>query len=454
MRESSKIEPAAATRWWLFPLLMGVGLALVIATAQVQKLLHTPSVLVTLRYHWLVGAASSDSWMPMRAAFTWLSGPHQGGVYQEIFFNQHIKFQYPPSSLLLFAVPHMAGLDLTDRLLNRIGWVMILVEAAAVGAMMYVALQKTPLRTRLAAALLAAAMTLFFYPVLRGYSLGQVQAWINTAFAIAALCWLTGRPGVAGLFIGAACLAKPQLGLFLLWGLLRRQWRFSAALAAVAAAGVLLSILWFGLLNQFDYLSALKLMGQRGEAFYFNQSVNGLAHRFLGTADPLIFPHHAFPDFNPVVYGATLATSALMLVACLWLGRGGVGDFLIAGLTFTMASPIAWDHHYGVLPPMLAMLAASLVARPARAEALVLLAAYVVAASRFQPQDHIPPGLGSLPISALFFAALTTLVLLYRRQAAVSALAPAAALSPEALAAAPIAAVSVQRLASGERAAK
>ena len=29
-------------------------------------------------------------------------------------------------------------------------------------------------------------------------------------------------------------------------------------------------------------------------------------------------------------------------------------DFLIALLTFTLASPIAWEHHYGVILPMLA----------------------------------------------------------------------------------------------------
>ena len=34
--------------------------------------------------------------------------------------------------------------------------------------------------------------------------------------------------------------------------------------------------------------------------------------------------------------------------------QANVADFCLAALSFTMASPIAWEHHYGILLPILA----------------------------------------------------------------------------------------------------
>ena len=60
-------------------------------------------------------------------------------------------------------------------------------------------------------------------------------------------------------------------------------------------------------------------------------------------------------------------------------------DFAGAALTFTIASPIAWEHHYGNLPPILiAILIFSLMlhqTRPKTAQLFLLALSYFLAAS-------------------------------------------------------------------------
>ena len=73
---------------------------------------------------------------------------------------------------------------------------------------------------------LLAGVAFMFYPVMRGYYIGQIQIWIDVLFTAACLSWVTGRPLLAGVLIGLAATIKPQLGLFLVWGVLWRQWPF------------------------------------------------------------------------------------------------------------------------------------------------------------------------------------------------------------------------------------
>ncbi len=190
---------------------------------------------------------------------------------------------------------------------------------------------------------------------MKAFDLGQVQVWINALFALSALSWLSGRKRLAGILIGMICLLKPQFSLFLVWGLLRREWRFLAGCSVVLALGLALSLMVFGLQNNLDYLAVLRALSRTGESYFANQSFNGLLNRLYSTDDPMAWQPNAFPEFNSVVYIGTLATSALLIGACLLiplLGKGacGVFDFLAAALTFTIASPIAWEHHYGILP--------------------------------------------------------------------------------------------------------
>jgi hypothetical protein len=85
--------------------------------------------------------------------------------------------------------------------------------------------------------------------------------------------------------------------------------------------------------------------------------MNGLLNRLLGNGENLAFLANSFPPFNPVVYAGTIAFAVAMLVAMLapaWRSRRSVTalDLSVAIICSVIMSPIAWEHHYGVLPPL------------------------------------------------------------------------------------------------------
>lgn len=367
-----------------------------------------------------------DSWMPMRKAWEWFRAPHHGTLYQEVFFHQHIKFQYPPSSLLVFALLDALHIAVSDRLLNGIGWLAVIVEAIATGALAYTAsgtaewARRTP-RLRFAVAM-AAGLTVFtFHSVLWAFSLGQIQAWLNAAFALAALAYGCGRQRTTGVLIGLICLIKPQFALFALWAALRGKWRLFGGFAAAVAIGLTLSLIWFGWANHLDYLSAISFMNRHGEAYYPNSAVNGILNRLLGNGDPFTVDKTAFPPFNPLIYGINLLSSLALIVFALFFRRKRGEDlagFLAAAVVFTIASPIAWTHHLGILPPVFAFLAVALMARPHAVAAAALVLAYVASAVFIPPMASLASGLPSLVYALPLAGALVCLGLLSVRSVA------------------------------------
>ncbi len=179
----------------------------------------------------------------------------------------------------------------------------------------------------------------------------------------------------------------------------------------------------FGIANHLDYLSVLQYLSRHGEAYHGNQSVNGVLNRwfFPDLSEPFSF--HSFPPYQSFVYLGTLLSSALLIIAALFLrarqpDRGGVLDFLTAALTFTIASPIAWEHHYGILPPIFVALLFNLLALPSaspkRTLLTVLAAAYLLSATYVSFADLARGAWLDLFQSYLLFAGLATLWLLHR----------------------------------------
>src|SRR3981189_1709415 len=60
----------------------------------------------------LIGLAKysgDDSWFPMGRALDFLHGGSSGLLYQSLFFTEHVRFQYPPSGLLLIDLARNIG---------------------------------------------------------------------------------------------------------------------------------------------------------------------------------------------------------------------------------------------------------------------------------------------------------------------------------------------------------
>lgn len=425
---------AAHGRQWMIFLLGGLA-----ASLATLALLDAPGFESSVGYARLMFSrhAGTDSWTPMLAASEHLRLHPQVPVYQAVFFEQHVKFQYPLTALLVLDVPRdlfgvstqavVTGWQIASRLcVPLIG---VVVGLLFVGASREVdggppAAPSAPaLASIVGCALLS---TLLFYPLARSEYHGQIQTAMTLAVALALLAWQRGHRGWAGVLVALCIAIKPQSAVFVLWALLRRQWRFAAAAALTAALALLAAWALYGWHNLVGYLAVLEFLGRHGESYFINQSVNGLLHRLLfngvnldGTAR--LWSGTPFPPYSRLVHLATVASSALILgVALLWNLRArapGVLDLALIALALTVASPIAWDHHYGVLLPILAVAVPPAIEyRPWGARTLPLLGvAFALCSQSFNElTNRWAATHWNWVQSYLFFGALLVMALLMR----------------------------------------
>ncbi|CBS91320.1 glycosyltransferase family 87 protein [Azospirillum lipoferum] len=381
-----------------------------------------------------------DSWEPMMTAFTWLRDHGNGNVYDAVFFTQHVKFQYPLTSLLVMEAMSAVGL-LHLRVYALANLLMVVAAAVGMALLMRdLAVSMGYDRTarngigRLTLAALGVVGTLSFYPIVKAFAVGQIQVWLNTAFIFAALFFLRDRRALAGALLGASTLIKPQMSLFLVWALIRREWRFAAGWAAVVGPGFAAACALYGFGPSLHYLDVLSFLGQHGESYFPNQTVNGLLHRLLQNGPNLLSTTNgdtewrgsAFAPYHPLVHAATLLSGLLFfLFGLLWQlgGSARAGDrlasFLVAGLCFTMGSPISWVPHYGVMLPAFAFLLFVLIDRARRGvsrglrDLLVLGVAFAIMSNDFfHPLNSLADGPLNILQSYQFFTALVVLLLL------------------------------------------
>jgi alpha-1,2-mannosyltransferase len=309
---------------------------------------------------------NQDSWFPMLRALDFIRDSSGALVYQTLLFGQHIKFQYPTSGLLLLDLMRHVGIDKPAQY-NAIN-VLAMVVSGLVFAFFCRRVLGTirALGVRFPLEPVAFIVWIKFFPDQLSLQLGQIQVLLGLLFLLACLAVTHDRRFVAGLLIGFTATVKPQFLVFGLWAVWRRDWSFVAAFAAVTAGATLLAIGLYGWDAQFGYLQVLSYLSKHGECFHLNQSVNGILNRYLGgpcvDSDPDADPSSPgrsswFPPYLASVYFATLVSSVVMM-ATPFVVRPKAPDrtsdllaFCLAGILFTMASPIAWVHHYNILLP-------------------------------------------------------------------------------------------------------
>jgi alpha-1,2-mannosyltransferase len=393
-----------------------------------------------LQHSWQVfaGEGMDDSWGIMSQVLDYEQAPHSTPLYTEIFFNRHIKFQYSPASLFTISLMRMFG---EGRIrINEVysgPWppmdvvfssIFIALTTVATALILELLLRRTyPQtdwhRTTALRAILVAGFTLTFYPIVKAFTLGQIQVWINAMFALAVLAWILGWRASSGILIGLISLIKPHYSLFLVWGALRGEWRFVVACIATGCLGLAASVAAFGLEDNLNYLGVLLYMFERGETFYPNQSINGLLNRLMSIHQTelngnLEFFIDRYAPFNAWIYGLSMATTVAILLMAL-MPRPGHGekrllDFCTMGLSAVMASPIAWEHHYGILLPIFAVLAVGTLEN--RRQLIALGICYVLASNYFPITQLLAGSLLNIGQSYVLAAALVVLALLYHQQ--------------------------------------
>ncbi|HEY0941142.1 MAG TPA: glycosyltransferase family 87 protein [Steroidobacter sp.] len=306
----------------------------------------------------------TDSWGAMRAALDFLDSHDAGNLFQVVFFENGIKFQYPPSSLLFIEPLHAAGLD-SNLVLNSINFIAYGLNAVVIallaGRLATGWLSSAQVQTVRSAALLLAVM---YEPIVLGYAIGQIQVFLNLLFSASCLLLVSGRERSSGVLLGLATTIKPQFGPLLLTQAALKRGNFVLGFLACAAAVGLLSLWRYGWDSHVSYLKVLQFLSERGEAYHLNASVNGIAHRVLGNGSSfedvatMGILQSALPPFHPVVAILTrIAMIGFLAIPflVLWRVHRAANELLVfclAATCFVVASPIAWIHHYGILLPV------------------------------------------------------------------------------------------------------
>lgn len=250
------------------------------------------------------------------------------------------SFIYPPlAAVLARPFAHVPSVELLERV-SALSFVLLVAIAVLVGK---IARPRSP-----AGVVATVFATLAFYPIARSVELNQTSLLVTAAMGGCLLLVERERDALAGVCLAVACVVKPHLALMFLllaWPMRR------LVLAGLAACGVGLavSVLGAGVANHVAYMTKVAPLVSSGYAFFPNQSWNGLLHRLLTDAplNSFVIASRSWPVALGTAVGlvATLAVGASILRRPPPNGSRGLAVGL-AWLLTTMASPIAWEHHY------------------------------------------------------------------------------------------------------------
>ncbi len=445
-------NPVTRANRWLMLMLAAWAACCVLSLALLFKYGETPQRAFEKTIWSVVPALvkaqyKDDSWGPMGRAFLRARESGDGDIYG-VFFTEGRKFQYPPTSLLIFfAVPdswlgndsfrrNELNTDLTGApllFLRTLSQLSVLLTIAAT-----IAIFETGLRRlrgarddstgwRLARIAILALLGLTFYPVVKAHELGQIQALLNCLTALAVLACVLGWRASSGFLLGLCCLVKPQLGVVLIWAALRRNWPMLGGFVAAVLPLGLISLVMFGWSNHIRYLEVIREIARLGESYWPNQSINGFINRLIGNGDAVDFKYFEFAPYHPVVHAVTMATSLLILGLAFYKRKAAPAfdpqlDLAVIIAAATLASPVAWEHHYGAFLPLFALALPACLARGASAwiTGLVCAASFLATGVvMLAPRILLDPKWHTIPASHMLFGALLFFgLLLYLRSRA------------------------------------
>jgi hypothetical protein len=379
-------------------------------------------------------STTNDSWHYMWKAIAWWELHPDGDLYQELFFGQHLQFIYPLTSLLPMLGLHAVGLD-THRALTILNFILFLCSIALFARLARVlALSNGVVQPRTkedtTLLLLAACAALCFYPLLKAFTLGQIQVWLNFAYFAACLCYLRGWNAAAGCLMGFSVLFKPQMVMFLPWALLRKDRRFVGGWLAVAVTGAVIALSVFKPAQLLSYVKVLTFLSNHGESFFSNQSFNGAALRFLHDPGNRVWSDTLYPPYHFGVAMITRISGVLAVsLGLFWKWRDpvryGFNSFVVAAICFTLASPLAWEQHYGILLPGFLLAYVSLLRQPGpipAASGALLALTYLVCGNLLNPLNATADTPFNLLQSYLLLGALSlTAQLVFRSKPCVAA---------------------------------
>lgn len=355
-------------------------------------------------------------------------------TYDELYFSGKAKHQNQPTLFLLYWPLAYVSQATFANILDLLFRLCVLFAAWASVRIFELAWEQcsprkeSPWRTRydkIAGRTVLFILFLFFYPLQLGVHQLQAQNIIIAIFTMVMYLEVRSRGEVrSGMLMGIATAVKPQYGVYALWALMKKRRGLAAGLVGIAGLLILVSVLMFGIDSSTTfYLKVLPDLSKRGEAYFPNQSVNGMLNRILTTGMNADFSYTSYPPINPIVVWGTRISGILLIALGLFTKnsprKDGVGralDLGFVGLAFTMAGTIAWEHYYAILVPIVAVMVPMMVFSHDRRRWMVptFVIGYLLIGFRWwQTRAFADQGLLTLLQSPMFFGGILFLLLLH-----------------------------------------
>ena len=294
----------------------------------------------------------TDSWLPMMKSLDYFKAHPRLPIYDAKLYDTLI---YSLASEL--PLVGMRAIGMSDAAILRTLALLSFVAVWGVAAVSLV-MGRWLLRQRGAELTWPAVMAVVLavlgcYPLIKGYSLGNAQTFLSFGFAVMLLLWTTGRERSAGVTAALMAAVKPQFVLLLVWMLVRKRWGAAWAFVACGTALIAAWIAVFGWNNNLDYFGVLAGLSHKAQSHYANQSMFGTINRMIFNGENIGYTPYVYTPNIPWVYRVTVATSLLLVglvLAYPWRKlRGSTADLAAMGIVAVAASPMAWEHHYGIV---------------------------------------------------------------------------------------------------------
>jgi hypothetical protein len=294
----------------------------------------------------------TDSWLPMMKSLDYFRAHPTLPIYDAKLYDTLI---YSLASELPLVA--MRKLGMSDVWMLRTLAVLSFLAVWGVAAVSLV-MARWLLRRRGAeltwkAAIAVVLATVWCYPLIKGYSLGNAQTFLSFGFTVLLLLWTTGQERWAGVVAAMLASVKPQFVLLLVWMLVRKKWGAAWAFLVCGAVLLAISVAVFGWHNNLDYIGVLAGLSHKAQSHYANQSMFGTLNRMIFNGENIEYTPYVYTPYIAWVYRVTVVTSLLLVGTVLlypWRTmRGSTADIAAMGIASVAASPMAWEHHYGIV---------------------------------------------------------------------------------------------------------
>ncbi|MEV6771771.1 glycosyltransferase 87 family protein [Nocardia sp. NPDC051030] len=245
-----------------------------------------------------------------------------------------LPFTYPPSAAILMIPLAIMPLWLAEILVTAS-------SLACLGVTIWLVLSRVrpdlELRTKVTLATTAVVVLIAIEPVRTTLWFGQINLVLMAAVA---LDCLTEKPRwPRGMLIGIAAVTKLTPAAFVLYFLIRKDWKAAGTAAATSAAVVLGGFLLFPDESRQYWFHALRDTNRIGSPDYVgNQSIKGMVYR-LGLTNSAATA--VWLGVGLVIVGA-----GAVLMYHLFTERAVVAALFTNAAVLLLISPVSWTHHW------------------------------------------------------------------------------------------------------------